>query len=161
MGFSQCRWNLAEIVLILNNVDARVVLGIRYTGIKPSNFSGGMVGIDSLFYAGGRWDMIQNHNNGTHIQDGMTHDEEYHGRIMANNTMCGFAQGGDYLNVSFVFICSIRGYEGIIFLATNRPFDLDEAMYRRITSVFTFSAWTAQDETGGDGEGGWLGLIRP
>ena len=44
----------------------------------------------------------------------------------------------------------LRGYEGIIFLATNRPFDLDEAMYRRITSVFTFSAL---DETGGDGEG--------
>ncbi|CAE8586019.1 unnamed protein product, partial [Polarella glacialis] len=31
------------------------------------------------------------------------------------------------------------GYEGMIFLATNRPFDLDEAMYRRITSVFTFN----------------------
>ena len=64
---------------------------------------------------------------------------------------------GDYLNIAgwgspqhrhqAVSFC--RGYEGIIFLATNRPFDLDEAMYRRITSVFTSSAL---DETG-DGEG--------
>ena len=28
----------------------------------------------------------------------------------------------------------------MIFLATNRPFDLDEAMQRRITSVFEFRA---------------------
>ncbi|CAK9109098.1 ATP-dependent zinc metalloprotease FtsH [Durusdinium trenchii] len=36
-------------------------------------------------------------------------------------------------------LTAMERYEGIIFLATNRPFDLDEAMYRRITSVFTFS----------------------
>ena len=40
--------------------------------------------------------------------------------------------------IKIISICG--GYEGITFLATNRPFDLDEAMYRRITSVFTFSA---------------------
>ncbi|CAE7203586.1 cdc48, partial [Symbiodinium pilosum] len=36
-------------------------------------------------------------------------------------------------------LTAMERYEGMIFLATNRPFDLDEAMYRRITSVFTFS----------------------
>ncbi len=29
---------------------------------------------------------------------------------------------------------------GIVFLATNRPFDLDEAMHRRITAVFEYKA---------------------
>ena len=37
-------------------------------------------------------------------------------------------------------LTEIERFEGIIFLATNRPFDLDEAMYRRITSVHEFSA---------------------
>jgi len=36
-------------------------------------------------------------------------------------------------------LTAMERYEGVIFLATNRPFDLDEAMYRRITSVFNFS----------------------
>ena len=31
-------------------------------------------------------------------------------------------------------------YAGIVFLATNRPFDLDEAMHRRITSVVEFKS---------------------
>eukprot|EP00931_Biecheleriopsis_adriatica_P045267 TRINITY_DN25949_c0_g1_i1.p1 TRINITY_DN25949_c0_g1~~TRINITY_DN25949_c0_g1_i1.p1 ORF type:complete len:1540 (-),score=362.19 TRINITY_DN25949_c0_g1_i1:18-4046(-) len=36
-------------------------------------------------------------------------------------------------------LTAMERHEGMIFLATNRPFDLDEAMYRRITSVFSFS----------------------
>ena len=36
-------------------------------------------------------------------------------------------------------LTSIEKHEGIICLATNRPYDLDEAMYRRITSVFEYS----------------------
>lgn len=37
-------------------------------------------------------------------------------------------------------LTEIERYEGIVFLATNRPFDLDEAMHRRITAVFEFKA---------------------
>ena len=36
-------------------------------------------------------------------------------------------------------LTEIERFEGIIILATNRPYDLDEAMYRRITSVHEFS----------------------
>jgi SpoVK/Ycf46/Vps4 family AAA+-type ATPase len=35
-------------------------------------------------------------------------------------------------------LTEVERYNGIIFLATNRPFDLDEAMHRRINSVFEF-----------------------
>lgn len=35
-------------------------------------------------------------------------------------------------------LTEVERYSGIIFLATNRPFDLDEAMHRRINSVFEF-----------------------
>lgn len=44
--------------------------------------------------------------------------------------------GGDRLLNSL--LSEMERYEGIVFLATNRPFDLDEAMHRRITSVFEF-----------------------
>ncbi len=37
-------------------------------------------------------------------------------------------------------LTEIERHDGMIFLATNRPFDLDEAMQRRITSVFEFRA---------------------
>jgi SpoVK/Ycf46/Vps4 family AAA+-type ATPase len=37
-------------------------------------------------------------------------------------------------------LIEIELYTGIVFLATNRQFDLDEAMYRRITSVFEFKS---------------------
>lgn len=35
-------------------------------------------------------------------------------------------------------LTEIERHKGIIFLATNRPYDLDEAMHRRITSSFEF-----------------------
>ena len=37
-------------------------------------------------------------------------------------------------------LTEIERFEGIIFLATNRPHDLDEAMHRRITGVFELPA---------------------
>ena len=37
-------------------------------------------------------------------------------------------------------LTEIERFEGLIFLATNRPADIDEAMYRRLTAVFEFSA---------------------
>ncbi|TMW61087.1 hypothetical protein Poli38472_014548 [Pythium oligandrum] len=46
--------------------------------------------------------------------------------------------GGDRLLNAM--LTEIERYEGIVFLATNRPFDLDEAMHRRITAVFEFKA---------------------
>ncbi|KAI9919175.1 hypothetical protein PsorP6_011831 [Peronosclerospora sorghi] len=46
--------------------------------------------------------------------------------------------GGDRLLNAL--LTEIERYEGIVFLATNRPFDLDEAMNRRITAVFEFKA---------------------
>ncbi|POM58519.1 AAA family ATPase [Phytophthora palmivora] len=46
--------------------------------------------------------------------------------------------GGDPLLNAL--LTEIERYEGIVFLATNRPFDLDEAMHRRITAVFEFKA---------------------
>jgi SpoVK/Ycf46/Vps4 family AAA+-type ATPase len=36
-------------------------------------------------------------------------------------------------------LTEIERHEGIVFLATNRPHDLDEAMHRRITSLVQFS----------------------
>ncbi|DAZ96137.1 TPA: hypothetical protein N0F65_008716 [Lagenidium giganteum] len=44
--------------------------------------------------------------------------------------------GGDRLLNAL--LTEIERYEGIVFMATNRPFDLDEAMHRRITAVFEF-----------------------
>lgn len=35
-------------------------------------------------------------------------------------------------------LTALERFDGIVFLATNRPFDLDEAMYRRISEVFEF-----------------------
>lgn len=35
-------------------------------------------------------------------------------------------------------LTEIERHEGIVFLATNRPYELDEAMHRRITSVVKF-----------------------
>ncbi|KAI9922136.1 hypothetical protein PsorP6_000015 [Peronosclerospora sorghi] len=46
--------------------------------------------------------------------------------------------GGDQLLDAL--LKEIERYEGIVFLATNRPFDLDEEMHRRITAVFEFKA---------------------
>jgi SpoVK/Ycf46/Vps4 family AAA+-type ATPase len=46
--------------------------------------------------------------------------------------------GGDRVLNSL--LTEMERYAGIVFLATNRPFDLDEAMHRRITSVFEFKA---------------------
>jgi len=37
-------------------------------------------------------------------------------------------------------LTELERFDGIVFLATNRPFDLDEAMYRRINEVFEFKA---------------------
>jgi SpoVK/Ycf46/Vps4 family AAA+-type ATPase len=37
-------------------------------------------------------------------------------------------------------LTEIERFEGLIFLATNRPQDLDEAMYRRLTAVFELPA---------------------
>ena len=45
-------------------------------------------------------------------------------------------QGGDRLLNAL--LTEIERYEGICFMATNRPFDLDEAMHRRITAVVEF-----------------------
>ncbi|KAJ0393396.1 hypothetical protein P43SY_005410 [Pythium insidiosum] len=46
--------------------------------------------------------------------------------------------GGDRLLNAL--LTEMERYEGLVFLATNRPFDLDEAMHRRITAVFEFKA---------------------
>jgi len=37
-------------------------------------------------------------------------------------------------------LAQLELFDGIVLLATNRPFDLDEAMYRRISEVFEFAA---------------------
>ena len=37
-------------------------------------------------------------------------------------------------------LTELERFEGIVFLATNRPFDLDESFYRRISEVFEFKA---------------------
>ena len=47
-------------------------------------------------------------------------------------------QGGDRLLNSL--LTEIERHEGIVFLATNRPYDLDEAMHRRITVVLDYRA---------------------
>jgi hypothetical protein len=39
-----------------------------------------------------------------------------------------------------LLLCELERYNGIVFLATNKPLDLDEAMHRRITSVYEFKA---------------------
>lgn len=44
--------------------------------------------------------------------------------------------GGDRLLNSL--LTEIERHEGIVFLATNRPYDLDEAMHRRITAVIEY-----------------------
>eukprot|EP00039_Didymoeca_costata_P020872 m.342705 g.342705 ORF g.342705 m.342705 type:complete len:1072 (-) comp21748_c0_seq1:59-3274(-) len=49
----------------------------------------------------------------------------------------GRGSGGSALND---LLTEIERHEGLIFLATNRPFDLDEAMHRRITASFEFRA---------------------
>jgi SpoVK/Ycf46/Vps4 family AAA+-type ATPase len=45
--------------------------------------------------------------------------------------------GNKILNL---LLCELERYNGIVFLATNKPLDLDEAMHRRITSVYEFKA---------------------
>ena len=40
-------------------------------------------------------------------------------------------------------LTEIERHEGIVFLATNRPHDLDEAMHRRITAVLEYRWLTA------------------
>lgn len=37
-------------------------------------------------------------------------------------------------------LTEIERHQGIVFLATNRPYDLDEAMHRRITTVVEYRA---------------------
>jgi hypothetical protein len=50
-----------------------------------------------------------------------------------------FAQRGHGGNAQLTeLLTEIERYDGMIFLATNRPFDLDEAMHRRITASFEF-----------------------
>src|SRR5690554_1427255 len=46
--------------------------------------------------------------------------------------------GGDRLLNSL--LTEIERHQGIVFLATNRPYDLDEAMHRRITTVIEYRA---------------------
>lgn len=46
------------------------------------------------------------------------------------------SQGGS--SQMTMLLTEIERHTGIIFLATNRPFDLDEAMHRRITASFEF-----------------------
>ena len=46
------------------------------------------------------------------------------------------SMGGDRLLNSL--LTEIERHEGIVFLATNRPYELDEAMHRRITAVIEF-----------------------
>eukprot|EP00584_Thalassiosira_punctigera_P013422 CAMPEP_0172570708 /NCGR_PEP_ID=MMETSP1067-20121228/128532_1 /TAXON_ID=265564 ORGANISM="Thalassiosira punctigera, Strain Tpunct2005C2" /NCGR_SAMPLE_ID=MMETSP1067 /ASSEMBLY_ACC=CAM_ASM_000444 /LENGTH=716 /DNA_ID=CAMNT_0013362857 /DNA_START=9 /DNA_END=2156 /DNA_ORIENTATION=- len=41
-------------------------------------------------------------------------------------------------NETTELLTELERFEGIVFLATNRPYDLDEAMYRRISEVFEF-----------------------
>ena len=55
--------------------------------------------------------------------------------------------------VVIIFCCNsllteIERHEGIVFLATNRPHDLDEAMHRRITAVLEYRYVTPQYSTG-------------
>lgn len=45
-------------------------------------------------------------------------------------------QGGDRMLNSL--LTEIEKHEGIVFLATNRPYDIDEAIHRRITSVLEY-----------------------
>ena len=44
-------------------------------------------------------------------------------------------------------LTELERFEGIVFLATNRPYDLDEAMYRRISEVFDFKSPTHLERT--------------
>src|SRR3546814_1515517 len=46
--------------------------------------------------------------------------------------------GGDRLLNSL--LTEIERHQGIVFLATNRPYDLDEAMHRRIHTVIEYRA---------------------
>ena len=51
-------------------------------------------------------------------------------------------QGGDRMLNSL--LTEIERHEGIVFLATNRPYELDEAMHRRITAVVEYRSPNAQ-----------------
>ena len=46
-----------------------------------------------------------------------------------------FNQRGTMLNT---LLTSIERFHGLVFLATNKPLDIDEAMHRRISRVYMF-----------------------
>ncbi len=48
-----------------------------------------------------------------------------------------FNQRGAVLNS---LLTSIERFQGLVFLATNKPLDIDEAMHRRISKVYMFAA---------------------
>ena len=49
-------------------------------------------------------------------------------------------QSGSGSGLLTSLLTELERYQGLSFLATNRPFDLDEAMHRRINAVFEFSS---------------------
>ena len=52
-----------------------------------------------------------------------------------------FRERGTVLNT---LLTSIERFSGLVFLATNKPLDIDEAMHRRISKVYMFAAPNSQ-----------------